>query len=68
MKHWRNTRKPLVRYRFKDNSGFVVFNTFTTDREARIWYENHKQEYGIREFANVGTCYKTKYLDIHDTF
>ena len=60
---YQSRRKPLIRYRFKDSSGFVVFDTFYSEREARIWYENHKLEYGIKEFQNVGVTYKTKLLD-----
>ena len=67
MRQWAK-RKPLIRYRFKDSSGFVVFETFTTDREARIWYENHKIEYGIKEFQSAGPTYKSKILDTMEYF
>ena len=56
-------RKPLIKYRFKDRAGFVTFETFTTEKEARRWFEDHKSEYGFKEFENVGITYKSRTLD-----
>lgn len=47
-------KKPLIRYRFKDDMGCVFFKTFNTDHEARLWYERNKVSYEIREFGSMG--------------
>lgn len=51
--------KPLVRYRFKDRMDCVFFRTFRTDREARLWFENNKVAYQLKEFGSMGLTYKT---------
>jgi len=45
-------RKPMQNYRFKDDMGCVWYRAFQTDREARLWYERNKHDYGIVEFGN----------------
>ena len=54
-----NSKKPYLKYRFKDSMGCVFYKAFHTDREARLWYERNKLEYSIKEFGNVGTTYKS---------
>ena len=49
--------KPMVRYRFKDRMGCVWFDTFATDREARLWFERNKQYYNLVEFGNMSNPY-----------
>lgn len=56
-------QKPLVRYRFKDNMGCVFFKNFRTDREARMWYEQNKYGYYIKEFGRLGESFQYKILD-----
>lgn len=50
-------RKPLVKYRFKDSMGCVFFKEFQTDRQARLWFEQNKQTYCLREIGNMGVTY-----------
>lgn len=52
------SRKPLVRYRFKDRMNCVFYQSFRTDREARLWYERNKVVYCLKEFGSLGfdTC------------
>ena len=57
------SRKPLIRYRFKDNRGYVYFLNFRTDKEARLWFEKNKEGYGIREFGSMGLTYKLRLID-----
>lgn len=51
--------KPLIKYRFKDRMDCVFFKTFRTDREARLWFEQHKVGYALKEFGSVCITYKT---------
>ena len=46
-------KKPMRRYRFKDGMGYVVFRSFYSDREARLWFEKHKSEYYLKEIASM---------------
>lgn len=55
--------KPMIRYRFKDDMGFVTYKTFATDREARLWYDRNKLSYGLRELHSVDFVYKSKMQD-----
>ena len=52
------SRKPLVRYRFKDRMNCVFYQSFRTDHEARLWYERNKVTYCLKEFGSLGfdTC------------
>lgn len=51
------SRKPLVKYRFKDSMGYVFYRVFNNDHEARMWFERYKLAYTIKEFGNIGTTY-----------
>lgn len=55
--------RPLIQYRFKDDMGFVTYKTFTTDREARLWYDRNRLDYGLKELQSVNTIYKSKNLN-----
>lgn len=59
--------KPMIQYRFKDDMGFVTYKTFTTDREARLWYDRNKLDFGLRELHSVNMVYKSKNLDTYWT-
>lgn len=50
--------KPLIKYRFKDRMGCVFFRTFHNDHEARMWFEQHKVGYALKEFGGVCITYK----------
>ena len=49
------TRKPMLKYRFKDRMNCVFFKHFHTDREARLWYERNKAGYMLKEFGSMET-------------
>ena len=51
--------KPLIKYRFKDRMDCVFFKTFRNDHEARMWFEQHKVGYALKEFGSVCITYKT---------
>lgn len=49
--------KPLIQYRFKDRMNCVFFREFSTDREARLWYDRNKVTYQLKELSAVGMVY-----------
>ena len=51
-------QKPLIKYRFKDSMDCVFFKTFSTDREARLWFERNKVGYCLKEFGSMGITYR----------
>lgn len=53
-------RKPLIRYRFKDDMGCVTYRLFQTDREARLWFDKNRIDLGLKELCNVCLVYKSK--------
>lgn len=50
-------RQPMIKYRFKDSMGCVFFKQFRSDHEARLWFEQHKAHYCLREFGSLGQVY-----------
>lgn len=49
----------MLRYRFKDNMGYVFFRNFKTMKEAHLWYEQNKYYYCIKEFGRIGEVIKS---------
>ena len=57
------SKKPMIRYRFKDSMGCVTFRAFRSEAEALIWYEKNKMVYSLKEFGSLGYTYKSRILD-----
>lgn len=61
------SRKPMIRYRFKDKMGCVFYQSFHTDREARLWFERNKYSCGLKELNNMGIIYPATTV-VKDTY
>ena len=53
----RASRKQMIRYRFKDRMGCVCYQSFHTDREARLWFDRNKVNYALKELSSMGIIY-----------
>ena len=53
----RVSRKPMIRYRFKDRMGCVFYQSFHTDCEARLWFDRNKVAFALKELSSMGIIY-----------